>query len=223
LLLLQVAGKFYLPFKPQYFSVTLSRFFIHIIFNPSVEKRTNLTHMKKSYLIFLVTAIIAGCNNEPAPTEPTVAAEVEKIDYAYVPANHPPDNWDRGDQKNIAIVLKSLKAFEMGNVDASLEVFADSVEFAADGIDRKLSKDELKAKFSDGWANMSSMKIQMEDYETVVSKDKKSNWVSLWYKQIMTDKAGKVDSVYCMDDIKVENGKITILDEKTRKYPAAKK
>jgi len=167
-------------------------------------------------------AIIAGCNNKAASTETTDAAEVEKIDYAYIPANHGPDNWDRGDQKNVALVLKSLKAFEMGNLDASMEVFADSVEFAADGIDGKFSKAELKAQFSDAWANISGMKIQMEDYETVVSKDRKNNWVSLWYKQIVTDKAGKVDSIYCMDDIKVENGKITILDEKTRKYPAKK-
>lgn len=179
--------------------------------------------MKKSVLIFFATAIIAGCDSKPVSTETAAVAEVEKIDYAYLPANHAPDNWESGDQKNIAIVLKSLKAFEMGNVDASLEAFADSVEFAADGIDRKFSKAELKAQFSEAWANMSGMKIQMDDYETVVSKDKKNNWVSLWYKQIMTGKSGKVDSVYCMNDIKIENGKITVLDEKTRKYPASKK
>ena len=62
----------------------------------------------------------------------------------------------------------------------------------------------------------------MDDYETVTSKDKKDNWVSLWYTQIMTDKKGNADSVYNMDDLKIDNGKIVVLDQKTRKFPKAK-
>jgi len=38
-----------------------------------------------------------------------------------------------------------------------------------------------------------------------------------------TDAKGKTDSVYMMDDLKIENGKITVLDEKSRHFPAAKK
>jgi hypothetical protein len=63
----------------------------------------------------------------------------------------------------------------------------------------------------------------MDDYEAVTGKDKKSEWVTLWYKQVVTYKSGKMDSAEVVDDLKVENGKFTVLDEKQRKYPAPKK
>ena len=181
--------------------------------------------MKKMLIIACATLFAIGCNNKAETTESKAApdATAEKIDYAYLPANHPPDNWDRGDQKNVAFVLKSLKAFESGNVDEALAAFADTVHWSADYFDQKVSKDSLRAMFNDFWKNMASLKIVMSDYEAVTSKDKKEEWVTLWYKQIMTDKAGKVDSAAMVNDLKIENGKITELDEKSRKYPAAKK
>jgi hypothetical protein len=182
--------------------------------------------MKKMFII-VCASFFAACNNtgttenKETGTEP--APSTEKIDYAYLPSDHGPDNWDRGDQKNIALVLKSLKAFETGNVEEALAAFADSVWWSADYFDQKVSKDSLRAMFTEGWKNMASVKIVMSDYEAVISKDKKDEWVTLWYKQIVTDKKGNVDSMSVVDDAKIENGKITVLDEKSRKYPKPKK
>lgn len=148
-----------------------------------------------------------------------MSATSDSIKYAYMPSNHPPDNWEPGNQQNLALVLSSLKAYEDGKVEECLKYFADSIDIAWDYYDGKVSKDTLRAWFTDGRNQLSSMKINMDDYETVVSKDKKNNWVSLWYKQIWTDKKGKTDSVFQMDDLKVENGKIVILDEKSRHFP----
>lgn len=177
-------------------------------------------------MIVCIVLLIA-CNNstgsketKEAATEP---ASAEKIDYAYMPSGHAPDNWDMGDQKNIALVLKSLKGFETGNIDEALAAFADSVWWSSDYFDQKISKDSLRAMFTEGWKNMTSVKIVMNDYESVISKDKKDEWVTLWYKQIVTDKKGKVDSISVVDDAKIENGKITVLDEKSRKFPVPKK
>ncbi|MBS1655573.1 MAG: hypothetical protein JSU05_12050 [Bacteroidetes bacterium] len=185
--------------------------------------------MKKIFLMATSVLFIIGCNSNSESTAgagkdsaTTTMVSTDKIDYAYLPANHPPDNWDRGDQHNVALVLKSLKAWASKDSSA-LESFADSVQWQADGMDQKMSKDEMRKRFNDYWGQVSSINIKMDDYETVVSKDKKDNWVSLWYKQITTDKSGKVDSVYCMDDLKIDNGKITVLDEKTRNFPAPKK
>jgi hypothetical protein len=185
--------------------------------------------MKKAFLMASAILFIVSCNSNTESTGNTVKdsttttmVSTDKIDYAYLPANHPPDNWDKGDQHNVALVLKSLKAWASKDSTA-LESFADSVQWQADGMDQKMSKDEMRKRFNDYWGQVSSINIKMDDYETVVSKDKKDNWVSLWYKEITTDKSGKVDSVYCMDDLKIDNGKITVLDEKTRKFPAAKK
>lgn len=147
------------------------------------------------------------------------ASSTEKIDYAYTPRTHQPDNWDRGDQKNVALVLNSLKAWADGNVEECLKYFADSVTIQWDGFDQKISKDTLRKWFNH---DTYSVQINMDDYETVTSKDKKDNWVSLWYTEIHTDKGGKVDSVFNMDDLKIENGKIALLDQKTRKFPKPK-
>ena len=62
----------------------------------------------------------------------------------------------------------------------------------------------------------------MDDWESVISKDKKIEYVSLWYKQIWTDEKGRVDSLECMDDLRMKNGKIVALNEKIRHYPTKK-
>jgi len=182
--------------------------------------------MKKFLIITCASFFAIGCSNQATVKEDTPAAattdSTEKIDYAYLPEGHAPDYWDRGDQKKVAMVLKSLKAFETGHIDESLAAFADSVSWSFDGFNKKISKDTLAAMLKDAWKNMSSMKVYMDDYEAVVSKDKKEEFVTLWYKQVTTDKKGKVDSIACVDDLKIENGKITLLDEKSRKFPAKK-
>jgi len=184
--------------------------------------------MKKFIIIACISIFAIGCSNQPASKDSTGAASpasdssADKIDYAYLPEGHQPDYWDRGDQKKVALVLKSLKAFENGNVEECLVPFADSVAWSFDGFDAKISKDTLRAMLKDAWNHMSSVKIRMNDYEAVISKDKKEEFVTLWYKQITTDKKGKTDSIACVDDLKIENGKITVLDEKSRKYPVKK-
>ncbi|UEG50986.1 hypothetical protein LK994_05795 [Ferruginibacter lapsinanis] len=174
--------------------------------------------MKKFMLIAFIAVFAMSCNNATTKENSTAAADTSsgKIDYAYLPANHPPDYWDRGDQKNIALVLKSLKGFETKNVEQALEPFADSVLWQVGNMDAKISKDSLRSMFTNDLKAIASIKIVMNDYESVISKDKKLEYVSLWYKQINTDMKGKVDSMICMDDAKIVNGKIVELEEKVR-------
>src|SRR5205814_4951771 len=115
-----------------------------------------------------------------------------------------------------------LKAWENGNMDEAVKDFADTVTVTWDYYDARLSKDSVRALIAEGRKHLKNATIKMDDYESVISKDKKNEWVSLWYKQIMMDDKGKIDSVYEMDDMKIVNGKIAILDEKSRHYPAAK-
>ncbi|MGG9971054.1 hypothetical protein ACQ33O_04590 [Ferruginibacter sp. SUN002] len=174
--------------------------------------------MKKLMLIVIAAIFATGCNNTTTATKEDAkeSSSTEKIDYAYLPANHEPDYWERGDQKNIAIVLKSLKGFENKNVEQAIEPFADSVLWQVGGVDAKLSRDSLKSMMTNDLKNIASVKIVMNDYESVISKDKKLEYVSLWYKQITTDAKGKVDSMICMDDAKIVKGKIVELEEKVR-------
>jgi len=173
--------------------------------------------MKRVFFITGIALLAISCNNktESKSGDSNMASSSEKVEYAYLPMDHQPDNWDRGDQKNVAIVLNSLKAWADGNIDECLKYFGDSVNIAWDGVDKKVSKDTLRAWFKHDY----TVQIKMDDYESVTSKDKKNNWVSLWYNEIHTDKNGNVDSVFNMDDLKVDNGKIVVLDQKTRKFP----
>ena len=179
--------------------------------------------MKKVFLIFGTAILFIACNDKKeadGTASEKDATSTEQINYAYTPSNHPPDNWDIGDMKNVAIVLNSLKAWEEGNVDECLTAFADSVRWTADKKKKKMSKAELRDFFNEYRPNLSSVKIVMDDYESVISKDKKDEWVSMWYKEITTDKDGKTDSLYYMDDAKIENGKIVLIDSKHRRFPA---
>ena len=154
----------------------------------------------------------ASTKEEPK-TEPT-----EKLTYAYPLKDQPSDNWDRGDQKNVVLVLNSLKAWENNNLDEAMKDFADSIQLYFDGLEAKLSKDSTKKMFKSQRDNMKTYAVEMEDYESVISKDKKKEYVSLWYKEKWTDAKGVTDSIFHMDDIKIVNGKIAMIDQKSRKY-----
>jgi hypothetical protein len=69
---------------------------------------------------------------------------------------------------------------------------------------------------------MANVTVYMQDWESVISKDKQDEWVTLWYKQVWTDKKGKMDSMEVVNDAKIVNGKIVVLDEAIRHYPAKK-
>jgi hypothetical protein len=185
--------------------------------------------MKSMLASALLLLFFAACNSsapktETAATTDTAAKAPEvKIDYAYMPGDRQPNSWEMGDPKNLELVLKSLKAWENGNVEEAISYFADSARVAFDGFEGKLSKDSILAMFGRDRKNFATMKIHMSDYETVTSKDKQENWVTLWYKQVWTDAKGKKDSLSVVDDVKVENGKVVELDEKIRHYPKPKK
>ena len=128
-------------------------------------------------------------------------------------------DWQPGSMDNLKVGLQSLKYFQMGNVDACMNAFGDSVELRFDGMIGKYSKDSATKIFKNMRATMKDIDINMDDYETVKSKDGKEEWVSMWYKQKTTDDKGKLDSIVCMDDMKFSNGKIVLLDEKLRRLP----
>jgi hypothetical protein len=69
---------------------------------------------------------------------------------------------------------------------------------------------------------MKNMSIIMDDFESVISKDRKNEYVSLWYKQKWQDAKGVWDSLSVMDDLKIKDGKIASIDEKIRHYPKKK-
>ena len=102
------------------------------------------------------------------------------VNYAYPKMGNTPVTWEKGDPNNTAIVLSSLKAFENMDGDKAMAAFADSVHWAADGIDQVYRKDTLAAMLKRSFENAKSVKIEMHDYESVVSKDSSQAYVTLW-------------------------------------------
>ncbi len=98
-----------------------------------------------------------------------------------------------------------------------MQYFGDSIQFKFDGMDKKMAADSAKAFFTTIRSGYKSLEVKMSDWESVISKDKKEEWVTLWYTQKWEDTKGKKDSADFIDDLKIKNGKIVRLDECSRK------
>ncbi len=172
--------------------------------------------------LIAATAILTSCSNETGTDSSKNESNIDtaKIDYAYT-IQHP-DSWEWGKRSNTQMVLKGLKAYENGNIEETVKDFADTVKLEFDGFEAKVGKDSLIALFKRLRSEAKSMTIKMEDFESVKSKDGKEEYVSLWYKQIWEDQKGKKDSVECMDDMRIENGKIALLNQKIRHFGSRK-
>ena len=173
--------------------------------------------MRKIVTLCLITYLLVSCDPAADKTgAKATTADTTKPVYAYTIKQ--PDNWEVGSPKNTAIALNALKAFENKKIDECLSYFADSVDWKSDYVEEKFSKDSLKSFLNGAWNMMASTKIDMHDFESVISKDKKDEYVTMWYVQTTTDKKGKVDSVAVINDLKISNGKIVTLDEAIRHF-----
>jgi len=185
--------------------------------------------MKKMLFISCVVWLTA-CNNaatnEAKPADstaaPATAAAAPKLEYPYK-LKEPYANWQPGDQQHAVNVMKALQAYEKGDVAACMAYFADSVAMHFDYLDTKLSKDSLQKFFAAQRSGYTSLEVNMNDWESVISENKKTEYVTLWYKEKWMDKKGKADSIRVVDDCKIVNGKIAELDEKIQHFPVAKK
>lgn len=187
----------------------------------------------KKVIFFAGLALAAGCSTPAGKEASTGAKDSMATTAAAAPAatvtdfpyklEKPWQNWQAADPQLAVTALNALKGFETGDIAASLTNFADSVELRFDYLHAKMSKDSLKTFFSKERANYGSLTIEMQDWEPVTSADKKESWVTMWYKQKWTDKKGKADSLNVIDDCKMVNGKVAIIDEKIQHFPLPKK
>jgi hypothetical protein len=145
----------------------------------------------------------------------------EDVTYPYT-LDKPYKNWKPGDKKNTMVLLNMLKAWETKNVTECASYFGDSVDLAVDYYHKVIKHDSIPAMLERSWADYENLKIKMDDWESVISEDKKDEWVTVWYKQSWTDKKGKADSLAIVNDAKIVNGKIIVFDEKVRHFPVQK-
>lgn len=171
--------------------------------------------MRKMLTITLMLILALACKNADDKKEVT-----SNVTYPY--SLDKPDNWDIGSKENSLLVMNALKAFEDNKIEDCLSYFADTVRWRADYLDQIMPKDSLRTAMTYLRNSMQALQVKMGDFESVISKDKKDEWVTLWYTEIITDKTGKTDSLATVNDIKIANGKIVELNESIRHFPVKK-
>ncbi len=171
--------------------------------------------MRKLFTVALMATIIFSCKNAEEKKEVTA-------DVTYPYSLEKPDNWYIGSKENTLIAMSALKAFEDNKVEDCLSYFADTVRWRADFIDETFSKDSLRSAMINLRNSFQAIQIVMNDFESVISKDKKDEWVTLWFTQINTYKNGNIDSMAMINDVKVSNGKIVEISEAQRRFPTKK-
>ena len=185
--------------------------------------------MKLLLIVSLLGFMVVSCNDQVADTAShttdstkSETASAEQLTYAYT-LDHPYKDWQPGDQKHAVTAMAALKAYEDGDIATCASFFGDSVTLRFDRYHARVGNDSLIKIFTKSRGDIKSTKVNMQDWESVISKDKKEEYVTLWYKEVITAKNGKTDSMAVVDDAKIVNGKIVELDQKIQHFPAAKK
>ena len=181
--------------------------------------------MKQIFAFLCLAFAVASCNNsqdKPAETTttdaPAPAAEVT-LPYSLSSPYH---NWSIGSNENVAAAMNGLKAFVDNDFATLAAVTGDSLELNFDLLQTKLSRDSAMKFFADARKMYNDLKVVMHDYVSVVSSDKKTEWVTLWYTQSWKDAKGVADSVQVVNDIRLEKGKMVELDEKSSRFQKKK-
>ena len=179
--------------------------------------------MKRIFSFLLPATILFGCETKNTGTESTATADsTSKMDNTRVDVTLPytvartPD-WERGEANHVAIAMNTLRAFEVNDMNAIRQNLADSVEFYNNEVNFKGSRDSLIGLFTKYRGSLDTMFVRMHDYESVKSKNRGEEWVGLWYTETVKRKGEKIDSMMTMDDIKIVNGKVAIIDSKRRR------
>ncbi|HSZ87136.1 MAG TPA: hypothetical protein VK787_13980 [Puia sp.] len=179
--------------------------------------------MKQHLLLIFLCVAFFSCNTEAKKDEVKTdsAAPKEALIYPFIPKYS--INWQQGDEKNAVIALTAFKKYLDGDVKGCFDSFADSIEFIADKFYYKGKKDSLMAMMVPMRASLSSASAVVDTWLTAYYPEKKDTWVTVWSTETWTDKKGKTDSAYLVDDIQMKDGKILQIDEKQRLFPETPK
>ncbi len=169
--------------------------------------------MKRNYLLVIIPLLITACQ----PKATTNAAATSSATPAYPYSIKHPDYWTMDtSHANTIVALSALKSYETMDTALMKKCFADSITFNYDnGVFKGTNSQFVKMAATMG-AMMKNDKIDMKDWEAVISNDKKEEWVTLWYTQKWTNQKGATDSTELVNDMQFKGGKIVKLNEYVR-------
>lgn len=180
--------------------------------------------MKQLMVLCCLVFVMAACNNTAENKTTAEAGEAKAASEVSLPfpLSQPYRNWQTGSTENVVVAMSALKAFVDQDYTALAASLGDSIEIQLDYYHDKLSRDSAISIFKSVRPMYNDLTITMNDYESVISEDKKDEWVTIWYKQVWKDKDGKADSLNMINDCKIQNGKMIQLDEKIQHFPVKK-
>jgi hypothetical protein len=191
--------------------------------------------MKKLIVLLFSPLLFTACNNNGTATADTkdsskMDASSSKMDASSADNGNVElvytmkyvSDWVPGDPHHAAMVMKALKGFETGNINDTKQYFADSVTFIGDGYKFKGTRDSLMSVFNNQRAGYKDFVVTMHDWESVKSKSRGEEYVTMWYMQKTTDMKGRKDSANYTDDVRIVNGKIAQIDSKVQHFPKGK-
>jgi hypothetical protein len=177
--------------------------------------------MKKLIVIISLGISLASCNNAGNTASSGTDSAASKKAEVTLPfkLERPYQNWQIGSTENAAAAMGALKAYVDKDFKALGSSLGDSIQLRFDYYHATLSRDSAVIMFTGQRAKYNDITINMYDYESVISADKKDEWVTIWYKQSWKDDKGVADSLAIIDDCKMKDGKMVELDEKVQHYP----
>ena len=175
--------------------------------------------MKKIHLLFFVPVIFAACQSKPAAD--TAAAKTDTLKLAYT-LNKQHDWEINSDQHNLQAALNAIKAFENNDTTAMKALIADSILVHYEGGEFKGKREDFLKAIKQEMDMYKNLHIVMEDWESVIAKDKSEEWVSLWYKQKWQNEKGGADSLQVYNDVQFKNGKLIKWVDYSRHYTPQK-
>ncbi len=160
----------------------------------------------KKFFVLSVAVVLAACNSNESTKTDAMSDSTKPAAEATMPAIKSPytigysSDFAKDDPKNAETLLALWKAWDNGDLTASKDMFADSVELHfSDGSSMHSTRDSVIAAAQKFRSTFASAVSSVDAVMASKSVDKNEHWALIWGKEIDTDKKGKVDSSYLQE------------------------
>jgi len=171
----------------------------------------------KQFLVLAVMVFLTACNSSaPAPTDAKASVDSSAAKMRDIQSPYPimySSKFVMDDPKNAETVLALWKAYDNGNLSATKDMIADTLELHfPDGGTMRGARDSIIAAVQAHRSSLSAAVDEVHAIMAVKSTDKNEHWVVIWGQEKDTHKNGKVDSTMLQETWKfTPDGKASLL------------
>lgn len=166
----------------------------------------------KRFFVLSAVVMLAACNSNESANKEAMSDSVKPVSETTMAAIKSPypigysSNFEKDDPKNAETLLALWKAWDNGDLSATKDMFADSVELHfSDGSSLHSTRDSVIADAQKFRSTFASAVSSVDAVMASKSVDKNEHWALIWGKEVDTDKKGKVDSSYLQETWRFNN------------------